>query len=47
MLRVSDGQFDTKKILRAIGTTGDTSDLDWKNNYRSNIWSYCDYRKCI
>ncbi len=27
MLRVSDGQFDTKKILRAIGTTGDTSDL--------------------
>ena len=27
MLRVSDGQFDTKKILRAIGTTGETSDL--------------------
>ena len=27
MLRVSDGQFDTKKILRAIGTVGDTSDL--------------------
>ena len=27
MLRVSDGQFDTKKILRAIGTVGNTSDL--------------------
>jgi len=27
MLRVSDGKFDTKKILRAIGTVGDTSDL--------------------
>jgi len=27
MLRVSDGQFDTKKVLRAIGTVGDTSDL--------------------
>ena len=27
MLRVSDGQFDTKKILRAIATVGDTSDL--------------------
>ena len=27
MLRVSDGQWDTKKILRAIGTVGDTSDL--------------------
>jgi len=27
MLRVSDGQFDTKKILRAIGTVGDTLDL--------------------
>ena len=27
MLRVSDGQFDTKKILRAIGTVGETSDL--------------------
>jgi len=27
MLRVSDGQFDTKKILRAIGTVGDTSGL--------------------
>ena len=26
MLRVSDGQFDTKKVLRAIGTVGDTSD---------------------
>ena len=24
MLRVSDGQFDTKKVLRAIGTVGDT-----------------------
>jgi hypothetical protein len=27
MLRVSDGQFDTKKVLRAIGTVGDTSGL--------------------
>ena len=27
MLRVSDGQFDTKKVLRAIGTVGNTSDL--------------------
>ena len=27
MLRVSDGQFDTKKILRAIGTVGNTLDL--------------------
>ena len=27
MLRVSDGQFDTKKVLRAIGTVGETSDL--------------------
>ena len=27
MLRVSDGQFDTKKILRAISTVGDTADL--------------------
>ena len=27
MLRVSDGQWDTKKILRAIGTVGETSDL--------------------
>ncbi len=27
MLRVSDGQWDTKKILRAIGTVGDTTDL--------------------
>jgi len=27
MLRVSDGQFDTKKVLRAIGTVGDTADL--------------------
>ena len=27
MLRVSDGQFDTKKILRAIGTVGETADL--------------------
>ena len=27
MLRVSDGQFDTKKIIRAIGTVGDTSGL--------------------
>lgn len=27
MLRVSDGQFDTKKVLRAIGTVGDTSEL--------------------
>ncbi len=27
MLRASDGQFDTKKILRAIATVGDTSDL--------------------
>jgi hypothetical protein len=27
MLRVSDGQFDTKKILRAIASVGDTSDL--------------------
>jgi len=27
MLRVSDGQFDTKKVLRALGTVGDTSDL--------------------
>ena len=27
MLRVSDGQFDTKKIIRAIGTVGDTSNL--------------------
>ena len=27
MLRVSDGQFDTKRILRAIATVGDTSNL--------------------
>ena len=27
MLRVSDGQFDTKKILRAISSVGDTSGL--------------------
>jgi hypothetical protein len=27
MLRVSDGKFDTKKILRAIGTVGNTGDL--------------------
>ena len=27
MLRASDGQFDTKKILRAIATVGDTSNL--------------------
>lgn len=27
MLRVSDGQFDTNKVLRAIATVGDTSDL--------------------
>jgi len=27
MLRASDGQFDTKKVLRAIATVGDTSDL--------------------
>ena len=27
MLRVSDGQFDTKKILRAIASVGNTSDL--------------------
>jgi hypothetical protein len=27
MLRVSDGQFDTNKVLRAIATIGDTSDL--------------------
>ena len=27
MLRVSDGQFDTKKIIRAIATVGDTSNL--------------------
>ena len=27
MLRVSDGQFDTTKILRAIGTVGETADL--------------------
>ena len=27
MLRVSDGQFDTKKIIRAIGTVGETSNL--------------------
>ena len=27
MLRVSDGQWDTKKVLRAIGTVSDTSDL--------------------
>ena len=27
MLRVSDGKWDTNKILRAIVTTGDTSDL--------------------
>jgi len=27
MLRVSDGQFDTNKILRAIGTVGETSKL--------------------
>ena len=27
MLRVSDGKWDTQKILRAIGTVGDTSDL--------------------
>ena len=27
MLRVSDGQWDTQKVLRSIATTGDTSDL--------------------
>jgi hypothetical protein len=27
ILRASDGKWDTKKILRAIGTIGDTSDL--------------------
>ena len=27
MLRVSDGKWDTQKILRAIGTTGNTADL--------------------
>ncbi len=27
MLRVSDGQFDTKKILRAIASVGNTADL--------------------
>jgi hypothetical protein len=27
MLRVSDGQFDTNKIIRAIGTVGETSNL--------------------
>jgi len=27
VLRVSDGKWDTKKILRAIGTIGDTADL--------------------
>jgi hypothetical protein len=27
MLRVSDGKFDTQKILRAIGTTGNTANL--------------------
>jgi len=27
ILRASDGKWDTKKILRAIGTVGDTSDL--------------------
>ena len=27
MLRVSDGQFDTKKVLRAIASVGNTSDL--------------------
>ena len=27
MLRVSDGQWDTKKVLRAIATSGDTSKL--------------------
>jgi len=27
LLRVSDGKFSTSKILRAIGTVGDTSDL--------------------
>ena len=27
MLRVSDGKWTTNKILRAIATTGDTSDL--------------------
>jgi hypothetical protein len=27
VLRVSDGKWDTKKILRAIATTGDTADL--------------------
>ena len=27
MLRVSDGKWDTQKILRAIGTIGDTADL--------------------
>ena len=27
VLRVSDGKWDTQKVLRAIGTAGDTSDL--------------------
>src|SRR5210317_2179405 len=27
ILRASDGKFDTQKVLRAIGTIGDTSDL--------------------
>ena len=47
ILRVSDGKFDTTKILRAIGTTGDTIRSSWKNNYRSNIRSNCYCRKCI
>ena len=27
MLRVSDGQWDTQKVLRAVATTGDTTNL--------------------
>ena len=27
MLRVSDGQWDTQKVLRAVANTGDTTNL--------------------
>ena len=38
MLRVSDGQFDTKKILRVINTEVNTSDLINRTITGSNIW---------
>jgi len=36
MLRVSDGQWDTQKVLRAISTTGNTINLVDNPNYISD-----------